>query len=244
MKSNHCVRQPGLGWWLPMICLLTSVCGAGQTMPPDSGRDLAGTSWKLLRLEDSDGSVRVPDVSGKYTIAFGSDDSVSARIDCNRGRGTWKSPGPKQLELGALALTRAACPQESLYGRIASDWTSVRGYAIRNGHLILSLADQRTYEFEPVPSPNAKTPKSPVALRGPFEFQCTQTGGAAETVKVTYYDTKPGLMLFERGNETRPAFRVASGSGAKYEGENLTFWEWHGEAQVNWSETQLKCKLR
>jgi heat shock protein HslJ len=76
---------------------------------------------------------------------------MSARIDCNRGRGTWKSFGPNQLEFGPLALTRAMCPPESLHDRIVKDWGFVRSYVIKDGHLFLSLmADGGIYEFEPI----------------------------------------------------------------------------------------------
>jgi para-nitrobenzyl esterase len=73
------------------------------------------------------------------------------RIDCNRGRGTWKSSGPNQLQFGPLALTRAKCPPESLHDRIVKDWGAVRSYLIKDGHLFLSLmADGGTYEYEPM----------------------------------------------------------------------------------------------
>jgi heat shock protein HslJ len=91
-----------------------------------------------------------PDDKAKYTIAFGTDGRLSARIDCNRGNGTWKSSGPPQLEFGPLALTRAMCPPGSLHDRIVKHWPYVRSYVIKDGHLFLSLmADGGIYEFEP-----------------------------------------------------------------------------------------------
>lgn len=81
----------------------------------------------------------------------GSDDgSLTARIDCNRGRGTWKSAAPGQVELGPLALTRAMCPPGSLHDRIVRHLPIVRSYVVRDGRLFLSLmADGGIYEFEP-----------------------------------------------------------------------------------------------
>jgi heat shock protein HslJ len=112
--------------------------------------DLNGTSWQLVKFQSSDEKTLVPDDKSKYTITFGSDGRVSARIDCNRGSGTWKSPGSNQLRLGPLMLTRAMCPPGSLHDRIVKDWSAVRSYAIRDGHLFLSLmADGGIYEFEP-----------------------------------------------------------------------------------------------
>ena len=127
--------------------------GCAQIPPQQAGAGLAGTSWQLVRFQGGDDTVRVPDDRSKYTIAFGTDGAVSARIDCNRARGTWKSPGPNQLEFGPLAVTRALCPPGSLHDRIVTHWGYVRSYVIRGGRLYLSLmADGGTYEFEPLPS--------------------------------------------------------------------------------------------
>ena len=58
---------------------------------------------------------------------------------------------PAQLELGPLALTRAKCAEGSLHEQIAKQWTNVRSFVIKDGHLFLSLiADGGTYEFTPV----------------------------------------------------------------------------------------------
>jgi para-nitrobenzyl esterase len=93
----------------------------------------------------------MPDAPAKYTIAFGTDGSVSARIDCNRGRGTWNSSEPNQLQFGPLALTRAMCPPGSIHDRIVKDWEFVRSYTLKDGHLFLALmADGGIYEFAPI----------------------------------------------------------------------------------------------
>jgi len=112
---------------------------------------LGGTSWQLVNFEGSDGHTLTPDDRSKYTISFDTAGAVAVRIDCNRGRGSWKSPGPSQLQLGPLALTRAMCPPGSLHDQIVKQWSYVRSYTMRNGHLFLSLmADGGTYEFEPL----------------------------------------------------------------------------------------------
>jgi heat shock protein HslJ len=118
-----------------------------QTTSQDS---LAGTSWRLVKFQGGDGLTLRPDDKAKYTIAFGTNGQLSARIDCNRGRGTWKSSGPPQLEFGPLALTRAMCPPGSLHDRIVKQWPYVRSYVMKDGHLFVSLmADGGIYEFEP-----------------------------------------------------------------------------------------------
>jgi heat shock protein HslJ len=118
---------------------------------PSSGAPLQGTTWRLVRFQGGDGRTLTPDDPEKYTIEFGADGRLAARVDCNRGRGTWKTSGPSQLEFGPLALTRAQCPPGSLHDQIAKQWTFVRSYMTKNGHLFLSLmADGGIYEFEPV----------------------------------------------------------------------------------------------
>jgi heat shock protein HslJ len=125
--------------------------GRAQTPPQAASPGLEGTSWQLVKFQGSDDTSRTPDDKTKYTIEFAAGGQLTARIDCNRGRGTWKSAGPNQLELGPLALTRAMCPEGSLHDPIVKDWGYVRSYVIKDGHLFLSLmADGGIYEFEPI----------------------------------------------------------------------------------------------
>ena len=118
--------------------------------PQNAAVILEGTSWQLVKFEGGDGRVLTPGDKMNYTIAFGADGYINARIDCNRGMGPWKSSGPNQLEFGPLALTRAACPHP-LNERMTKDWGFVRSYVVENRHLFLSLmADGGIYEFEPI----------------------------------------------------------------------------------------------
>lgn len=143
-----------------VLSALVSI-GAVQE-PADQAANLGGTSWQLVRFQGSDDTTLTPDDKAKYTMAFNSDGAVIARIDCNRGRGTWQSSGPGQLQLGTLALTRAMCPPGSLHDRIVKDWEYVRSYVIKDGHLFLALmADGGIYEFEPIPD----TKPGPVQAR-------------------------------------------------------------------------------
>ena len=98
-----------------------------------------------------------PDDGSKYTMTFAADGALTARIDCNRGQGTWKSSTPGQLALGPLALTRAMCPPQSMDGQIIKHWDAIRSYVMKNGHLFLSLmADGGIYEFQPAPVKSAR----------------------------------------------------------------------------------------
>jgi para-nitrobenzyl esterase len=131
--------------YLVALALLAGCAGSAQQA------GLSGTSWQLVKFQGGDDTLLRPDDKSKYTLAFGTDGRLSARIDCNRGSGAWKSPGNGQLELGPMAITRARCPPGSLHDRIVNQLPYVRSYIIKDGHLFLSLmADGGIYEFEPV----------------------------------------------------------------------------------------------
>ena len=131
----------------------TIAAPGGSSSNSSSASPLAGTSWRLVRFEGGDDTVLKPDDPSKYTIELGADGQLTARIDCNRGRGTWTSAGESQIEFGPMALTRAQCPPGSLHDQIVKQWGNIRSYVLRNGHLFLALkADGGIYEFEPIPS--------------------------------------------------------------------------------------------
>ena len=134
--------------------LLAEFARAEQT----TASGLGGSSWQLVQFRGGDDKTLTPDDKAKYTIAFNADGSLTTRIDCNRGRGTWKASGP-QLELGPLALTRAMCPPGSLHDQIVKQWPYVRSYVIKGGRLFLSLmADGGIYEFEPADNHDSSPP--------------------------------------------------------------------------------------
>ena len=146
------VQKVGTGLLFVATLLSALACSLrGQAPLQNATVGLGGTAWQLVKFQGSDDKTLTPDDESKYTIIFGTDGGVSMRIDCNRGRGTWESSGPNQLEFGPLALTRAMCAAAPLNDRIAKDWQYVRSYILKNGHLFLSLmADGGIYEFEPV----------------------------------------------------------------------------------------------
>jgi hypothetical protein len=87
---------------------------------------------------------------------------------------------------------------------------------------------------------NASAPlKSPLPPMGPFSWACE---GVKEPTVTTFYKTEPGLLVLKRGAETRVAFTVISGSGARYLGDGVSFWEARGEATINWSGRDERCR--
>ena len=133
---------------LPVIAMLLAGCAHMAPMP----ETLAGTSWQLVRFQGGDGKVMAPDDRSKYTLAFNADGRVAARLDCNRGTGSWKSAGPGQLELGPMAVTRAMCAPGSLDHEVSKRLYHVRSYVMKDGRLFLAMmADGGVFELEPLP---------------------------------------------------------------------------------------------
>ena len=129
------------------LALIATLVGCAHT--PNA--QLVGPTWQLVRFQGGDDKVLTPDDRSKYTLSFGKDGRLAARIDCNRGMGGWKSPEKGRLEIGPMAITRAMCPPGSLHDQIVKQLPYVRSYLIKDGRLFLSLmADGGTYEFEPM----------------------------------------------------------------------------------------------
>jgi len=241
--SPSCPGECHSRMWVTLVLVLAT-CGASAQTPQVARSRLTGTAWQLVRVEGPGGKAVTPSDTTKYTIEFQTDDRVSARIDCNGGRGRWKSSGTSQIEFGPLGLTRVKCPPGSLDDRMVKDWEAIRSYAIKGNHLFLSLTSGNgTYEFRPLPPTEPVT--SAVASVGPVTYECFGSGGrSAGTLQATFYQTQPAMMLVEHDGKTRPAFAVPAASGAKYEAKDLVFWETRGEASVLWSAIELKCRRR
>jgi para-nitrobenzyl esterase len=152
--ANAFVKCPVLAFGLVACHFLIASCASAPTTTATAqGSPLAGTSWQLVRFQGGDDTVLTPDDRTKYTIELDAKGGVAARIDCNRGRGTWTSKGSNQVQFGPMAVTRAFCPPGSLHDHIVKQWTNIRSYTMKDGHLFLALmADGGIYEFEPMKS--------------------------------------------------------------------------------------------
>lgn len=119
---------------------------------PSVSSELANTSWRLVQVMEMDDSVHRPAENASFTLEFGADGRAAIQADCNRGSGTWQSPGPGVLTFGPLATTRAFCGEESVSDYYLSQFQWIRSYVIQNGRLYLAtLADGAIIEFAPFP---------------------------------------------------------------------------------------------
>lgn len=147
-----------------LLTLALAACGRGHTAAPD-GREfphvtaavdrqatsgasdsLEGTSWTLRRVQPADGPAQVPEATATFTVGFEPEGRLQMQADCNRGRGSWRSPSRGSLELGPLVMTRAFCGSR-LYDRFVADVGAANAYEIRDGRLSLR-ANGAQYEFE------------------------------------------------------------------------------------------------
>jgi heat shock protein HslJ len=116
------------------------------------GNPLSGTSWQLVKFQGPDEKTFTPDDKSKYTIRFGTNGRVVARVDCNRANSTWKASANGELRFGSWSRTTAKCGPGSLHDQIVTEGAAIRNFSIKDGHLFLSgMSEGGYYELEPVP---------------------------------------------------------------------------------------------
>lgn len=76
--------------------------------------DLVGTSWVATGINNGAGAVVGTADTGKVTLAFGSDGTVSGSGGCNSFTGPYTLGGPDELTVGPVASTMKACQPESV----------------------------------------------------------------------------------------------------------------------------------
>ena len=134
---------------LPAIGSALALAGGQKST---SGKTLSGTSWQLVKFQGPDERTHTPDEKSKYTITFGSNGRVTARVDCNRASSTWKVNAKGELQFGSWSRTSTKCGPNSLHDVIVMEGANVRNFEIKNGHLFLSgMAAGGWYELEPMP---------------------------------------------------------------------------------------------
>jgi heat shock protein HslJ len=150
MRTNTMFRLAGSA----IACASLSsaiVLAAGQKS--GSGNPLNGTSWQLVRFQGPDERTFTPDDKSKYTITFGNNGRVTARVDCNRASSTWRASANGELQFGSWSRTSARCGPKSLHDQIVTEGGAVHNFSIKDGHLFLAgMAEGGYYELEPVPN--------------------------------------------------------------------------------------------
>ena len=127
------------------IAIISALTFAQKSNP------LSGTSWQLVKFQGPDEQTFTIDDKSKYTITFGSNGRVTARVDCNRASSTWKATAKGELQFGSWSRTSARCGAGSLHDQIVNDGGAVTSFEIKNGRLFLSgMKAGGYYELEPM----------------------------------------------------------------------------------------------
>jgi heat shock protein HslJ len=202
--------------------------------------ELAGSTWRLLRLTAPDGKVILPDSRELYSVEFDPDGKLNVVGGCNRGSGTWKATSPNGLSIGPLATTRAMCPAESMSARYLGDFERMQSYQIVGGNLFIKLAaDSGIYLFAPevdIAQELGVGDAEPEVI-----FVCTDSVGKRSRIFARFEGTKPDTVTLRVQSKSVVVPQVVSASGAKYEGKGVMFWNKGREARVTWGKANLNC---
>jgi para-nitrobenzyl esterase len=134
--------------------LLSSGIAFAGGQKSSGGNSLSGTSWQLVKFQGPDERTFTPDDKSKYTITFGNNGRVTARVDCNRASSTWRATATGGLQFGSWSRTSSRCGPKSLHDQIVTEGAAVNNFSIKNGHLFLSgMAEGGYYELEQIPGP-------------------------------------------------------------------------------------------
>jgi len=137
---------------LMLVLLSVAIMSASSAQRSSGANPLSGTSWQLVKFQGPDERMFTPDDKSKYTITFGSNGRITARVDCNRASSTWRVNAKGELQFGSWSRTSAKCGPGSLHDQIVNEGANVRTFEIKNGHLFLSgMAEGGYYELEPLP---------------------------------------------------------------------------------------------
>ena len=119
---------------------------------------LASTAWRLVKIMSMDDSDYEPDDRLKYTLVLDENGDFALQSDCNHGTGRWYSEHTGHLQFGPITSTDLQCHPDSISDKYLAQFSWVRSYVMKNGHLFLAtMADGSIIEFEPVTIPVAAT---------------------------------------------------------------------------------------
>ena len=87
-------------------------------------------------------------------------------------------------------------------------------------------------------NPRPADPRPAAATIGPVTFACND-GSAIEATFDNAPD--PATVLLVRGDQLFTLPQAMSGSGARYVGDGIEFWNKGDDAMVEWQGTKLEC---
>jgi heat shock protein HslJ len=122
----------------------------GGCITMQGSHPLTGTEWRLTRIEAAGATTALSSaMQGRHRVAFREDGALEARLDCNRGRGTWTAGQPRSgagaINIGPLASTRMACAEPHYGTQLASALGEARRFALApgRGELVIEAPGMR-----------------------------------------------------------------------------------------------------
>lgn len=105
---------------------------ASQGPPSIVGR------WQLDRIDLGKDKILTPASPEKYTVEFAAQGTLTAQLDCNRGRGGYTVSGTT-LTIAPILATLMACGSDSIAGDFAQALQKATSFRQLNNALVLSL---------------------------------------------------------------------------------------------------------
>jgi heat shock protein HslJ len=122
-----------------------------NAMPPavsTASSEIVGPVWQWQRTQLGSAPAVVSAAPDRYTLSFQGGGRVNVRADCNRGSSSYEVDG-RQMKIGAIALTKMACPAGSQDGEFLRSLVQATNYAMDRDELVLTLADGASMHFRP-----------------------------------------------------------------------------------------------
>lgn len=217
------------------------------TTPKSHARLVVAAGFTLLALAAckrgdkaaDDASMR-PGSDGPATIPF------NASIDCTRasadveklvcGDPTLTALDQKLGTVYQQAEVKQGTPVPEWFVNEQRNWNADRDACGRSADPKACADSAYTRRIAAIQARNLLVP-----TKGPVIYSCPLNGDNGEVVAM-FADTDPPTVVLERGDKSVVAWFVKSPSGARYEGNNVTFIDRGGEVQVLWLGTALKCR--
>jgi heat shock protein HslJ len=143
-------RHPAIRGFAAVLALASiGACTTPVTMPWDERKPaLTGSVWRWTETLMSDDTRIRPAAPERYSLEFLPDGATRVRADCNTGSGRYETAADRQLTLGRLAVTQAACLPGSLGDAYLKGLANVSGYLFDGDNLVLMLKyDSGTMRF-------------------------------------------------------------------------------------------------
>ncbi len=142
----------------------------------------------------------------------------------------------RMAEVYAAAAKKAANEHPPVLRAEQRGWIKGRNECWKSGDTRQCVADSYRLRIAELQARYRLVAPSPAVF-----YACD--GNPANELAATFFDTDPPTLIAERGDSVSFMVLQPSGSGAKYQGRNETFWEHQGEVMIRWGvdAPEMRC---